>query len=191
MSDGYSVYIQVIWCFNCRRKVKAIRAPILVALHHSTDCSVVLPQCTEVDRCTSSSSPSAVPPPVDCKALKWFRARSKIAPHVKVANSHPDPLSAGGVSTWVTVDLPIGVVTGVTNPVPPIGTLWVVPDYLITAISWVVVGQACWLSWDAGSTRWTRWTRVTRWTRRTISSVSSRNSRQHWTGLSDSCCYPD
>ena len=59
-----------------------------------------------------------------------------------MANSHPDPLSAGGVSTWVAVDLPCRVVTGVTNPVPPIGTLWVVLDYLITAISWVVVGQA-------------------------------------------------
>ena len=55
--------------------------PIMVTLHHSTDCSVVLPQCsvvlpqcTEVDRCTSCCSPSAVPPPVNCKAPKWFRA---------------------------------------------------------------------------------------------------------------------
>ena len=121
---------------------KAIHVPILVALHHSTDCSVVLPQCTEVDRCTWLCSPSAVPPPVNCKALKWFRALSEIAPHAKVPNPHPDPLSTGGVSTWVAVDLPNGVVTGVTNPVPPIGTLWVVPDYLLTAISRVVVGQA-------------------------------------------------
>ena len=86
---------------------------------------------------------ASVPPAIahDCDTLKWFRALGKIAPHVKVANPHPDPLSAGGMSTWVAVG-PGGVVTGVTNPVPSIGTLWVVPDYLITAISWVVVGQA-------------------------------------------------
>ena len=121
---------------------KTIHAPVLVALHPSTDCSIVLPQCTEVDRCTSSCRPSAVPPPIDYKALKWFRTLSEIAPHVKVPNPHPDPLSAGVVSTWVTVDLPNGVVTGVTNPVPPFRTLWVASDYLLTAISWVVVGQA-------------------------------------------------
>ena len=135
MSYGYSFCIQVIWCFGCRRMLKAIHVPILVALHHSTDCSVVLLQCTEVDGCTSFCYiPSEVPTPIDCKALKWFRAPGQTAPHVKEANSHPNPLSAGGVSTWVAVDLPGGVVTRVTNPVPPIGTQWVVPDYLITAI---------------------------------------------------------
>ena len=98
MSNGYSFCIQVIWCFGCSGMYKAIHVPVLVALYHSTDCSVVLPQCTEVDRCTHSC-PSAVPTPIDWNALKWFRALGKIAPHVKVANPHPDPLSAGGVST--------------------------------------------------------------------------------------------
>ena len=185
MSDGYSFCIQVIWCFGCSRMGKAIYVSILVTLHHSTDCSVVLPQCTEVDRCTWQCSPSAVPTPIDCKALKWFRALSKIAPHVKVPNPHPDPLSAGGVSTWVAVDLPNGVVTGVTNPVPSVGTLWVVPDYLVTAISWEVVEQACCLRREAGCTR------RARRARRAISSISSWSSSQHWAGLSNSCCHPD
>ena len=142
MRDGYTIYIQVIWCSGCSRLYKAIHAPILVGLHHSTDCSVVLPQCTEVDRCTRQCSPSAVPTPTDCKALKWFRTLSKIAPHVKVPDPHPDPLSAGGVSIWVAVGSFGGVVTGVVNPVPPVGGLWIVFDYLLAAISWVVVGQS-------------------------------------------------
>ena len=204
MSDGYSFCIQFIWCFGWSKMLKCIHVPILVALHHSTDCSVVLPQCTEVDRCTSLyCSSSTVPPFINCKVLKWFRALREIAPRVKVANPHPHTLSTRGVSTWVTVDLLGGIVPGVTKPVQPIGTLWVVPDYLITAISGVVVGQPYWLTWEAGSTRQTRWTRwarwaiatrcssSTRWTRRTISSIFSRTSRHHWTGVSDSCCPPD
>ena len=93
-------------------------------------------------------------PPINCKPLKWFRALGKIAPHVKVPNPHPYPLSAGGVSTWVAVDPLCGVVTKVTKPVPPFRTLWVVSDYLLTAINWVVVGQSCWVSWEAGITKW-------------------------------------
>ena len=49
MSDGYSFCIQFIWCFGWSKMLKCIHVPILVALHHSTDCSVVLPQCTKVD----------------------------------------------------------------------------------------------------------------------------------------------
>ena len=150
---------------------KATNAPILVGLHHSTNCSVALPQCTEVDRCTWQCSPYAVPTPTDCKALKWFRTLSKIAPHVKVPDPHPDPFSARGVSTWVAVGSFGGIVTGVTNPVPPIEALWMVPDYLLTAISWVVVGQAYWLTCKAGSTTCTR---CSWWSRGARGAIASR-----------------
>ena len=69
----------VFW-MQTNEQINAVNAPILVALHHYTDCSVVLPQCTEVDRCTWQCSPSAVSSPTDCKVLKWLRALSKIAP---------------------------------------------------------------------------------------------------------------
>lgn len=60
------------------------------------------------------------------------------------SNPHPYPLSTGGVSTSVAIDLDLlsGVVTGVAKQVPPIGSVWVAPDLFLTAISWVVVGQA-------------------------------------------------
>ena len=77
-------------------------------------------------------------------------------PACQSTQSSSRPLSAGGVSTWVAVDPFCGVVTRVTNPVPPFRTLWGVSDYLLTAISWVVVGQSCWVGWETGIIKWAR-----------------------------------
>ena len=46
------------------------------------------------------------------------------------------------VSLKVTVDLKSRVVSGVPYPIPTIVALWVILYYLITAISWIVVGES-------------------------------------------------